>query len=244
MSDLASWVAILLGGLWVTILLSVAAGIATIIFSTLLAIASVCPSSVLRILARAYTDIFRSIPLLALLIFIYYGLGPLAVQLNISAFWLAVLSLTLSESSYLAEVYRGGLQAIPVEQREAAESLGLDWGKTLRLVVIPQALPPAIPGTVNLLIATIKDSSLASLIAIQEVTLTATTLVSQTFLPLQVYLVLAVMYVALIAPLAATARLLERWLARRFGLHPHTAIGRVGDPIELAAIASERSTPQ
>ena len=189
-------------------------------------------------LARGYADVFRSIPLLALLIFIYYGLGPIAGQLNISAFWLAVLGLTLSKSSYLAEVYRSGLQAIPVEQREAAESLGLDWRQTLGLVVLPQALPPAVPGTVNLMIGTIKDSSLASLISVQEVTLTATILVSQTFLPLQVYLVLAVMYVALIAPLALAARLLERWLAHRFGLRGHVPLGRV-DAIEVAALGGE-----
>jgi polar amino acid transport system permease protein len=209
MSELLQWLAILGGGLLVTAELTLATTVLTVVFSTVLALCNISPWRVVRIPALLYADLFRSIPILALLIFVYYGLGSLASQLGISAFWLAVAGLTISESAYLSEVYRGGLQAIPEGQWEAAASLGLGWFSTARLVVLPQALPPAVPSTMNMVIAILKDSSLASLIAVNEVTLTATILVSETFRPLHVYAVLAVLYLVLVVPLTVLTHRVE-----------------------------------
>jgi ABC-type amino acid transport system permease subunit len=147
------------------------------------------------------------------LIFVFFGLGRLLSGFGISAFWLAVASLTINESAYLGEIYRGTLLSIPQTQWEAASSLGLGWVSILRLVILPQALPPAVPSTLNIVIGIIKNSSLASLVAVGEVTLAATILVSQTFEPMRVYLLLSVLYLALIVPLG----LLARWLERRIG---------------------------
>jgi His/Glu/Gln/Arg/opine family amino acid ABC transporter permease subunit len=213
MGVVLGWLAILAGGLVVTLELTFFAAIFTVVWSTLLAIGNISPQRPVRWLASLYCDLFRSIPLLALVIFMYYGLGGVTAGLGISDFWLMVAALTLSEAAYLAEIYRGGLLAIPQGQWEAAASLGLGWLASLRLVVLPQALPPAIPSTLNMVIAAIKDSSLASLIAVGEVTLVATTLVSETFEPMQVYFVLAVLYLALIVPIA----LLSHWLEARLG---------------------------
>jgi His/Glu/Gln/Arg/opine family amino acid ABC transporter permease subunit len=224
MSELVSWIAILAGGLIVTIELVVCTSVLTILLSAVLAICGISPWRPVRGLASLYTDVLRSIPLLALLIFFYYGLGRLAVAFGVSAFWLVVAGLTLNESAYLGEIYRGGLLAIPQSQWEAAASLGLGWPTTVRRVVLPQALPPAVPGTLNLLIAIIKDSSLASLVAVGEVTLVATILVSETFEPMQVYLVLALLYLALIAPIS----LLARWLEARVGRGLGTAGRQTG----------------
>jgi His/Glu/Gln/Arg/opine family amino acid ABC transporter permease subunit len=212
------WLAILAGGLVVTLELTLFTAILTIGWSTLLAIGNISPWRPLRLLASLYCDLFRSIPLLALIIFMYYGLGRLTAQLGIADLWLMVAAMTLSESAYLAEIYRGGLLAIPQGQWEAAESLGLGWSTTLRLVVLPQALPPAVPSTLNMVIAVIKDSSLASLIAVGEVTLVATTLVSETFQPMQIYLVLAVVYLALIVPIALFSHRLEIRLGTGLGV--------------------------
>jgi His/Glu/Gln/Arg/opine family amino acid ABC transporter permease subunit len=210
MNELLQWLAILGSGLLVTVELTLAATALTVVFSAGLALADISPWRSVRIPALFYADVFRSIPLLALLIFVYYGLGPLASKLGISAFWLAVAGLTISESAYLSEVYRGGLQAIPDGQWDAAASLGLGWFSAARLIVLPQALPPAVPSTMNMVIAILKDSSLASLIAVPEVTLTATVLVSETFRPLQVYAVLALLYLALVVPLTLLAHRVER----------------------------------
>jgi His/Glu/Gln/Arg/opine family amino acid ABC transporter permease subunit len=208
------WLAVLAGGLVVTLELTLLAAVSTIAWSTLLAIGNISPHRPVRLVAGLYCDLFRSIPLLALIIFMYYGLGGITARLGIPDLWLMVAALTLSESAYLSEIYRGGLLAIPQGQWEAAESLGLGWWGVLRLVVLPQALPPAVPSTLNMVIASIKDSSLASLIAVNEVTLVATTLVSETFEPMQVYLLLAVLYLALIVPIA----LLSHWLEFRLGV--------------------------
>ena len=205
--------AILCGGLVVTIELSVFTALFTIAFSVLLAICRVSPWRWARILPGLYADLFRSIPLLALLIFLYYGLGRVAVQFGVSGFWLVVAGLSLSESAYLGEVYRGGLLAVSQSQWEAAASLGLGWPSILWRVVLPQAVPSAIPSTLNMLISIIKNSSLASLVAVREVTLVATILVSETFEPMRVYLVLAVLYLAIIIPIS----LASRWLESRVG---------------------------
>jgi His/Glu/Gln/Arg/opine family amino acid ABC transporter permease subunit len=213
MSELVAWFAILAGGLVVTLELIICTALFTIVLSAALAICSISPWRFVRVLVSLYADLMRSIPLLALLIFLYYGLGRIAVGLGVSAFWLVVAGLTMSESAYLGEIYRGGLLAIPESQWEAAASIGLGWPSTIRLVVLPQALPAAIPSTLNMLISIIKDSSLASLVAVAEVTLVATILVSQTFEPMQVYLVLALLYLILIVPLS----LLARWVEARVG---------------------------
>jgi His/Glu/Gln/Arg/opine family amino acid ABC transporter permease subunit len=213
MSEIISWLAILSGGLVVTLELSAVTALFTVAFSALLAVCRVSPLRWVRALASLYVDLFRSIPLLALLIFLYYGLGRVAVQFGVSGFWLVVAGLTLSESSYLGEVYRGGLLAIPQTQWEAAASLGLGWPSILWRVVLPQAVPSAIPATLNMLISIVKNSSLASLVAVSEVTLMATILVSNTFEPMQVYLLLALLYLAMIVPIS----LLSRWLETRVG---------------------------
>ena len=213
MSEIVSWLAILSAGLIVTIELSFLTILFTIVVSVVLAICRVSPWRPARILASLYADLFRSIPLLALLIFLYYGLGRIAVQFGISGFWLVVAGLTLSVSAYLGEVYRGGLLAMPQSQWEAATSLGLGWPSIIWRVVLPQAVPSAIPGTLNMLISIIKNSSLASLVAVGEVTLVATILVSNTFEPMQVYVVLALLYLAMIVPIS----LLSRWLETRVG---------------------------
>ncbi len=213
MRELTSWLVILASGLIVTIKLSAFTTLFTIVFSSLLSLCAISPWRPLRVSAVLYNDLLRSIPLLALLIFFYYGLGRLTAGLGISAFWLAVAALVLNESAYLAEVYRGTLLSVPAAQWEAAASLGLGWASTVRLVILPQVFAAGVPSTLNNLIGIVKNSSLASLIAVNEVTLTATILVSETFQPMQVYLVLAVLYLILIVPIG----LVSRWLERRLG---------------------------
>lgn len=215
---LLDWVAFLSAGLVITLKLAALTAVFSILLAAVLALARISPSRALRGLARIETDVLRSIPLLALLLFMYFALGPYVRTFGINEFWLAVIALTLTESAYLAEVYRGALEAVPPRQWEAATSLGMGWRATIRHIVLPQAVLPSIPTTVNVLIAIIKDSSLASLIAVGEMTLTATILVSDTFLPLEVYLVVALVYLALIVPLGLLAAYSERLVERRLGV--------------------------
>lgn len=205
----SSWFHALLPGLWITLEVSGATMAITVVASLFLAIASISPSAVARRAATAYVDVFRSIPLLALLLFTYYGLGRVAVTLHVSALWLGIFGLSLSESAYLGEIYRGALQAVPATQWEAGRSLGLSWGQIVRSVIVPQFVLPAIPSTLVMMVAVVKNSSLLSIIAISELTLTAEDLIAQTFKPLQIYLLLAAIYLAITLPLGYLARFLE-----------------------------------
>lgn len=217
MGDWIGWLAILAGGMAVTFQLTVATVVLTIAWSTIVAVSSVSPWRPLRVATRLYVDLFRSIPTLALLLFTYYGLGKYIAHLDVPTLALPVIGLTLAESANLSEIYRAGLEAIPKAQHDAAASLGLGWLRTIGLVILPQALVASIPATVNMVIFTIKDSSLASLIATPEVTGTASLLVSEVFQPLPVYILLALLYIAVIVPLTVVATPLEAFLDHRFG---------------------------
>jgi His/Glu/Gln/Arg/opine family amino acid ABC transporter permease subunit len=223
MGDLGGWLAILVAGLVVTIKLAAATSVLAITLAGLLALMSISPLRILRIFAGLYVDIFRSIPILALAISVYYGLGASLHQLGISAFGTGVVVLTAIEGAYLAELYRGSLEAIRQAQWDAAASLGLGWASTVRHVILPQALPPAIPITLNMIVAIIKDSSLVSLIAVNEITLVANQLIAETFKPIQIYAMVALLYIALIVPLAQVSRRIEVVVTRRLGLQNRTA---------------------
>lgn len=212
------WLELLGAGMIVTLELVAISGVFVILLGSLLAIMFISPLKWVRGLAQLYVDIFRSIPLLALLIFLYYVLGQYAHRLGLSAFSLAVIGLVLNEAAYLSEVYRSGLRAIPPAQWEAGTSLGLHWSTVLWRIIIPQALPPAVPATLNTMIQLIKNSALASLIAVNEVSMVATILVSETFMPFEVFMVLALMYLAIIVPLTLVTGRAETLLARRIGL--------------------------
>ncbi len=197
---LTTWLAILAGGFVLTIELSALTLVLSMVVAALVALMSSSPWRLLRVLASAYVDVFRSIPILALAISVYYGLGATLHDLGITPFGTAVAVLTAIESAYLAELYRGALESIRRPQWDAASSLGLGWLATVRHVILPQALPAAIPITLNMAIAIVKDSSLVSLIAVSEVTLVANQLIAETFQPIQIYLLVALLYVVLILP--------------------------------------------
>jgi His/Glu/Gln/Arg/opine family amino acid ABC transporter permease subunit len=212
-----SWLPELWDGIVVTIKLSALVTAVSLPLSIVIATMSISPWPVARRLAGGFVDIFRSIPSLALLIFLYYGVGTKVI----SPLLLAGIGLTLVESAYLSEIYRGALKAIRVSQWEAGMTLGLGWFAILRLIVIPEAAVSAIPGTVNMVTLIIKDTSLASLVAVNEITLRATQLSSESFRPLPVYALLALFYIALILPLTMLGALLEQRLARRFRVASH-----------------------
>lgn len=215
---LQSWLQLMLGGLVVTLQLSGLTVIFTIILGSLGAIGAVSPRLWVRIITRIYVDLFRSVPILALMIIFYFGFGPFLRDWGINTFTLALVALSLSSGAYLAEVYRGAIQSVPRSQWRAAESLGLGHGATLRYAIIPQVIPPLVPSTLNAVISIIKNSSLASLITVYELTLSGTMAVSLSFMPMQVYLLLGAMYAAIILPLIWLSGRLEKWVNRRFGL--------------------------
>jgi His/Glu/Gln/Arg/opine family amino acid ABC transporter permease subunit len=210
-NEVYSWLPLLAAGLEVTAELALLTFVIGVPLALLLAIGSMCPVTAVRFVCQAWVEIFRSMPLLALLLYFYYGLGRYSTEIGLSALQMAIIAMALSESAYLSAVYRGVLESVPAAQWDAAKSLGTSWISTMFLVVIPQSIRPALPGTMNALIFIVKDSSLASVVAVNEVTLVATEIVSISFEPLKTYSVLAVLYLLILIPLGIAARLLERW---------------------------------
>ena len=163
----------------------------------------------LRLVAGGYVELFRGTPVLLQLYVLYYGLAPL---IALDAFAAAVVGLGLNYAAYEAELYRAGLEAVPVGQTEAALALGMSRGQALGRIVLPQALRVALPGIANDFIALLKDTSLVSVITVVELTkqMTITAVYVQGWLVPG--LLCAALYLALSYPLGRLARRLERRL--------------------------------
>jgi polar amino acid transport system permease protein len=160
----------------------------------------------------AYVQLFQGTPLLMQLFLAYFGLALFGI--NVSAWTAAGLALTLYTSAFLAEIWRGCVNAIPKGQWEAADSLALSFGEKLRHVVGPQALRIAVPPTVGFLVQVIKGTALASVIGFIELTKAGTMITNATFKPFTVYACVALVYFLLCWPVSACSRKLERSFKR------------------------------
>jgi polar amino acid transport system permease protein len=198
---------LLLQGLWMT--LSLAAVAIPCAFLTGLAIASWLDGAggLTRRMLIEFIDLFRSFPPLVLLIFLFYAL-PLA-GVNLTAFWAAILAFTLNGSSYFAEIFRAGLQAVPKGQREAARSSGLGAGQTLVYVVIPQAIRKVLPDLLSNTIELFKGTSIAAAVSMQELLRMAQIAQDLTFNPSPL-IAAAIIYIAIAWPVVRTISILQR----------------------------------
>jgi len=165
-------------------------------------------ASIVRRALDTYVLVFQGTPLLMQLFLAYFGLALFG--LNVPAWVAAAVALTLYTSAYLAEIWRGCVDAIPKGQWEAAQSLALNFGEQLRYIVLPQAVRIAVPPTVGFLVQVIKGTALASVIGFIELTKAGTMITNATFKPFVVYSCVALMYFALCFPVSLYARKLER----------------------------------
>lgn len=158
-----------------------------------------------------YIETFRGTPLLVQLVWFYYAL-PVLIGVNLTNFVAALIGLTVNNSAYLAEIFRGGIISIDKGQVEAARALGMSHFQTLWRIVLPQAMRIMIPPFVNQFAAALKLSSLASVIAVYELLHESTNLITTTFRPLEVYTTVAVVYFILTYPMTVASRRLEAYL--------------------------------
>ncbi|WP_113913404.1 amino acid ABC transporter permease [Roseovarius dicentrarchi] len=201
---------LLLKGLWVTIrlgIVSILAGLAGGLILALLRLYAIWP---LQFLARIYIDIFRSLPLLVLLVIVYYALPFIGIRM--SPFWSAMCALSMVSAAYNAEVFRAGIEAVPAGQFEASEALGLRYGQLMMDVILPQAIKIVIPPLTNNSINVIKDTALASVVAMPDLLKQATQAQALTANPSPL-IGAAVIYILLLWPLVLAVGRLER----RFG---------------------------
>ncbi len=169
-------------------------------------------SPLLRAISYAYVEVFRAVPILTQLFIIYFGLGSIGIKLNpIPA---ALVGFGLNGGANLTEVFRGGIGAIDYGQTEAALSIGMTPLMALRYIVLPQAFRIVLPSLTNFAIGLLKDTSLASAVAAPELSFNANTLVDRTFRSPEIYILLALFYLAMSLPLSALARSLERQSSR------------------------------
>ena len=210
----ASNIEFLAGGLTATLLVSLCAIVLSVLIGALMALAALSKRKVLQTLARLYVEIFRAIPLLVLLLWVFYGL-PVVLGLQLGVFVAGVLSLALSDSAFEAEVFRAGIQSVPKGQIEAAKSLGLSWFQQMRFIVAPQAIKVILPALGNQFIYVVKMSSLISVIGLPELTRRANELNVNEYRPLEIYSFLVIEYLILIVCISWLVRKLEVKLARQ-----------------------------
>ena len=199
----------LLSGLYYTILLSVTAISISIVVGLIIALPGLSRNPYLRSINRVYVELVRAVPILVLILWVYYGMPQLA-GISIGVFWAGVTALALSDSAFEAEIFRAGIQSVEKGQYEAAHSVALNYTDTMRFVILPQAIRRVLPALGNQLVYMLKMSSLVSIIGMQELTRKANELVVTEYRPLEVYTILVLEYLVLILIVSAAVRWLER----------------------------------
>jgi len=209
MSTGSSNLQFLLSGFYYTVLLSVTAICISVVTGLLVALPGLSSNRIMRGFNRTYVEVVRAVPILVLILWVYYGL-PQLTGLSISVFWAGVIALALSDSAFEAEIFRAGIQSIDKGQYEAAHSVSLRYADTMRFVILPQAIRRIMPALGNQLVYMLKMSSLVSVIGMQELTRKANELVVSEYRPLEIYTVLVIEYLVLILIVSFAVRWLER----------------------------------
>jgi len=199
----------LLEGLGLTLKLTALSGLGALFAGLLAALLSLSGSLPGRWLARAYLETVRNTPLLIQLLFLYFVLAPV---LGLDALTTAVLGLSLFEGAYVSEILRAGIASLDPGQWDAAQSLGMSRPAAYRLVILPQAVRRVLPPLASQSVSLVKDSSLASAIAIGELTLRGSSIVSETFLSFEIWFTVALLYWLVTTSLSVLARRLEQRL--------------------------------
>lgn len=198
----------LLSGLVLTVELTLVVIVLALILGVPVAIGRLSRHRILRIVLHAYVELFRSTPLLVQLVFIYFALPNLGLTLG--AFQAAVIGFTLHYTAYISEVYRSGIVGVPRGQVRAARALGMKPFTAYRIVILPQAVRLVIPALGNYWVQLFKDSSLASVITLQELLFKGEIIASHTFEYLTMYAAVFALYFCVGYPATWGVRLLER----------------------------------
>jgi polar amino acid transport system permease protein len=208
----------LLQGLIKTLEYTVAGFVGAAVLGLVLALLRLSPLRVLRLPAAVYTELFKNIPLLAIIFLTYFGLASQGVKLSV--FQAGSLSLIIFYASYLSEIFRGAIGGVHPGQQEAAEALGLSRRSTFAHVVFPQALRAALPGTNTMLVDLLKSTSLLVTISAAELMSEGQLIASETFRALEVYAVIAAIYFVVCYPLSQGLLWFERQIAGGVPLLP------------------------
>jgi His/Glu/Gln/Arg/opine family amino acid ABC transporter permease subunit len=195
-------------GLWATVRICALAMVLGSLLGIVAGVSLLSRPPLLRWLAATYVDIIRGTPLLIQLLLIYFALPAVGVRL--SEFWAGVMALSINAGGFIAEAVRGAIGAIDSGQSEAAKSIGMTRGETLRLILLPQAARAFLPPMTNELISLVKGSAILSVISVYELTRSGQAIIATYFAPVEIYLLLAAFYYVLISAISRASRFLER----------------------------------
>jgi polar amino acid transport system permease protein len=198
---------------WLGFLVTLKVSAVTLVFATLVGVfvgmARISRRILLSDLAFTYVEVIRNIPLLVIIMLIYYGVGAIVPM---HRFLAAVVALTVFEASFIAEIVRGGIQSISKGQTWAGRSLGFSSGQTMRYIILPQAIRRIIPALAGQFVTVIKDSSLVSVISLVDITLTGKQVMTTTMAALESITFIAFFYFIICVILSMFTKYLERRL--------------------------------
>lgn len=218
----------LLPGLPLTLELAATSILAGGILALVISLIAVVGGPIGRGFTQGYVFVFRGSPLLVQMFLIYYGLGqfrPLLQELGLwvifrEPYWCAVIALTLNTAAYSSEIFRGGLQAVSVQQVEAARACGMSGPLLFRRIVLPIAIRQALPAYGNEVILMLKATALASVITIMEVTGLAGKLIADSFRAFEVFIVAGAIYLAVTFLVTRLLMIIEFWLSPHLRMRP------------------------
>lgn len=198
----------LLEGLRLTIIIALLGILIGVALGIVVCLMHISGSGILSSVSQAYITIIRGIPLMILALFLYFGVIKSSLPLLASA----SLILGINASAYIAEIFRGGIQAVSTGQMEAARSLGFNYWQSLRLIIFPQAVRIMIPSLMNQFISSLKDTAILSAISVNELTMSAKTIIARNYKAFELYSYAAIMYVLMITALTLLSRHVEKRL--------------------------------
>lgn len=213
LQDFVIYLPELLRGAKLTVLLTLAVFAISVVLGLLVALGRMSPYRVIRIPLTVYVEFIRSTPGLVQIYYIFYVFPFWGLTLE--AITAGVVGLSLNYAAYLSEVFRSGIQSVAPTQREAATTIGLNYLQTLRFVILPQAMRVVMPPLVNYLLSLFKDTSLLSVITIQELVFSGLLITSTHFNHFVIFTEIAVIYFLICYPVALLASWLESAMKRR-----------------------------
>jgi polar amino acid transport system permease protein len=206
---LNSW-RFLASGLWLTILLSITAVIASFVLGLAVALGRLYGPAWLKAVLVFYIDSMRAIPVFVVLVWIYFAV-PILSGHTFAPFWAALTGITIHVAAYVAEVIRAGLTSIRKGQIQAGLAIGMSSPQILRHILLPQAIVRMLPAFGSIISVTIKDTAIAAVIAVPELMRQAETLAGQSYRPIEIFTTVMVIYFLIIFPIT---RLVDRFYTR------------------------------
>lgn len=209
----------LLEALGKTLLLTLLSLFFAMIIGMIFSLMNVGKNRVFNLIGTVYVDAVRGVPLIVLAYFIYFGI-PAGIKMmgvqdfRLSALQAGTIALAMNCGAYMAEIIRAGIESVDKGQMEASRSLGLNYGLSMRHIVLPQAIRTMIPSIINQFIITLKDTSILSVIGFPELTNMGKTISGNTFKSLQTWAIVGVMYMIVIITLSKFAKKIERRMNR------------------------------